>query len=184
MNAGKFLPLAIHPQPHLKRNRMNTPIQTLKLDEPLTGLKETSEILGKKIPELRRAQEVWKKLPMSERLKPIKQMRAILSDQSDFYARGLAQENGKTELESLSQEVIPVLDALIYLEKNAAVVLGDELCRLKTRQFYFKGKENHYYYEPYGVIGLPTFVFIDEAGIVRDVTHSLPEKYETIFVKK
>jgi len=38
--------------------------------------------------------------------------------------------------------------------------------------------------DPYGIIGLPTFIFVDEEGVVRDVTHSLPESYETIFAKK
>ncbi len=35
--------------------------------------------------------------------------------------------------------------------------------------------------ESYGVIGLPTFFFVDGEGVVKDVTHSLPKKYEKIF---
>ncbi|MGR3304326.1 MAG: TlpA family protein disulfide reductase [Candidatus Scalindua sp.] len=35
--------------------------------------------------------------------------------------------------------------------------------------------------EPYGLIGVPTFFFINEEGIVKDVQHILPEKYQDIF---
>ncbi|VAX35169.1 hypothetical protein MNBD_UNCLBAC01-1198 [hydrothermal vent metagenome] len=38
--------------------------------------------------------------------------------------------------------------------------------------------------EPYGLIGLPTFIFVDEEGIVRDVTHGISEDYEKVFIKK
>jgi len=35
--------------------------------------------------------------------------------------------------------------------------------------------------EEYGVIGFPTFVFVDKKGIVKDVQHELPEDYEELF---
>lgn len=34
--------------------------------------------------------------------------------------------------------------------------------------------------ESYGLIGVPTFCFIDGQGIIRDVQYSLPENYEEI----
>jgi hypothetical protein len=34
--------------------------------------------------------------------------------------------------------------------------------------------------ESYGLVGVPTFYFVDEKGVVRDVQHSLPEDYEAI----
>ncbi len=33
----------------------------------------------------------------------------------------------------------------------------------------------------YNVIGLPTFVFVDEKGMVAQITHSLPDDYEKAF---
>ncbi len=35
--------------------------------------------------------------------------------------------------------------------------------------------------ESYGLVGVPTFYFVDDKGVVRDVQHSLPEDYEEIF---
>ena len=37
--------------------------------------------------------------------------------------------------------------------------------------------------EDYGLIGVPTFYFINEDGIVTDVQHSLPEDLEKAFSK-
>jgi peroxiredoxin len=33
----------------------------------------------------------------------------------------------------------------------------------------------------YGVVGLPTFFFVDEAGIIRSVQHDLPAGWEALF---
>jgi len=35
--------------------------------------------------------------------------------------------------------------------------------------------------EPYGIIGVPTFFFVDEKGIIKTVKHSMPENFEEIF---
>ena len=38
--------------------------------------------------------------------------------------------------------------------------------------------------EPYGIIGVPTFFFLDDKGIVKAVEHSLPDNYEETLLKK
>lgn len=38
--------------------------------------------------------------------------------------------------------------------------------------------------DPYGIIGVPTFVLVDSQGIVRAVEHSLPRNYEEILKPK
>lgn len=35
----------------------------------------------------------------------------------------------------------------------------------------------------YGIVGLPTFVFVDETGIIKAIQHRLPDNYETILSK-
>ena len=37
--------------------------------------------------------------------------------------------------------------------------------------------------EQYEVVGVPTLIFIDKAGVVKAVEHSVPDNYETIFSK-
>ncbi len=38
--------------------------------------------------------------------------------------------------------------------------------------------------DPYGIIGVPTFVFVDSKGVVRAVDHMLPDNYEEILAVK
>jgi peroxiredoxin len=41
--------------------------------------------------------------------------------------------------------------------------------------------ESQEFAKQYGVVGLPTFVFIDEGGAIRDVRHDLPKDIEAMF---
>lgn len=41
--------------------------------------------------------------------------------------------------------------------------------------------EQQDYAPEYGVVGLPTFVFIDEGGVIRNVQHQLPKEWERMF---
>ena len=41
--------------------------------------------------------------------------------------------------------------------------------------------EDNVLQDPYQLIGVPTLVFVDEQGIIRDVRHSLPDNYEGSF---
>ena len=77
----------------------------------------------------------------SEKREILQNLKQYISQHSDVIVRALVQENGKTELEGLSQEVIPVLDTIEFLEKNAEKILSPQVQKLKTRQFYFRGKE-------------------------------------------
>lgn len=58
-----------------------------------------------------------------------------------------------------------------YLEKNkiSATVFLDEESSLA---------------DPYGIIGVPTFVFVDSKGMVRAVEHAIPQNYEEILAGK
>lgn len=58
-----------------------------------------------------------------------------------------------------------------YLEKNkiGATVFLDEESSLA---------------DPYGIIGVPTFVFVDSQGVVRAVEHAIPQNYEEILAGK
>ena len=38
--------------------------------------------------------------------------------------------------------------------------------------------------DPYGIIGVPTFVLVDSKGVVRAVEHALPDNYEEILAVK
>lgn len=102
----------------------------------------------------REAQRFWAEKSVAQRLSAVLALRKILSEEAAEVAGVIAAESGKTSLEALTQEVIPSLDSLLFLEKNAARILADRPVKLKTRQFYFRGKKNFFIYRPYGLIGI------------------------------
>lgn len=79
----------------------------------------------------------------------------------------LAQEGIKVALIDIGEEKAFVQE---YLQKNKVdmPVLLDEDSLVA---------------QAYNLIGVPTFVFIDKKGVVRDVQHSLPENYKKIFAE-
>ena len=38
--------------------------------------------------------------------------------------------------------------------------------------------------EQFGLVGLPTFLFVNEKGIIKEIGHSLPKNYEELFLEK
>ncbi|MFT5207327.1 MAG: acyl-CoA reductase-like NAD-dependent aldehyde dehydrogenase [Candidatus Omnitrophota bacterium] len=123
------------------------------LSKELT-LADYTSIVNERLLVLREAQSLWQATSFEQRVTYLARLRELLSAKSGDYARIIALENGKTELEALSQEIIPLLDTIEYLEKNTHKILKDESANVVTKQFYFKGKDNYYYHQPYGVIGI------------------------------
>jgi acyl-CoA reductase-like NAD-dependent aldehyde dehydrogenase len=110
--------------------------------------------LKKRVERARAAQRDWAKTPLTERLRLLKRLQKRLSDESEAFVKIISHETGKSDLESLSQEIIPVLDALVFLIKKSESILGLEKVDLVTKQFYFKGKLNEIHHDPVGVVGI------------------------------
>lgn len=121
-------------------------------EKPLTS-GEPSQI-QQQLNQLRTAQKKWERTALSERAAICRRMKKYLSANAARFAGVISAENGKTQLEALTQEIIPALDTLDYLMRSTESVLKPQKISLHTRQFYFKGKQNFYQYQPYGVIGI------------------------------
>lgn len=102
--------------------------------------------------DLRVAQSQWASLAPQRRSEYFRRLRRILSERSSEAASIISAEAGKSPLESLSQEIIPTLDTLLFLEKQAAGILRPRKIRLTTRQFYFYGRACEVRREPYGIV--------------------------------
>jgi len=78
-------------------------------------------------------------------------------------------------------------------QKGAKIILvdvgeaqGEVKAYLNRRQMKMISfvDEDSYLQETYHLIGVPTLVFIDEKGIIRNVTHEFPSDYEQYFSSK
>jgi thiol-disulfide isomerase/thioredoxin len=78
----------------------------------------------------------------------------------------LAKKNVQLAVVNLGEGVKEVTR---YLEKQ----------KMQDLELILDKKET--YAEEYGVIGLPTYFFVDEKGIIRDMQHGLPDDLEKSF---
>ena len=56
----------------------------------------------------------------------------------------------------------------------------DYFNRRQMKRISFLDQDN-YLQEPYHLIGVPTLIFIDEKGIIRNMTHEFPSDFESYF---
>ena len=92
------------------------------------------------------------------------------------HCRESLSEMGK-EKDQFEQKGIKL--ALVDIGEKAAIVkkYADEH---KINWMIFLDEETKIA-EDYGVVGVPTFFFINEDGLVKDVQHSLPYNFEKLF---
>lgn len=103
---------------------------------------------------LRTAQQTWSARSVADRIIPLRKLRGIVSRDGDRIARLIAAEGGKTELEALTQEVLPFLDTCLFLELRAEQILADQPVEFESRLFFASKKETVLNRAPYGVIGI------------------------------
>ena len=89
----------------------------------------------------------------------------------------LKELNGQAA--QLEEKGIKVL--LVDIGESAAEV-NEHVTRNKINFEVFLDTESTLS-EPYGIIGVPTFFFLNDKGIVNAVEHALPDNYEEILLK-
>jgi succinate-semialdehyde dehydrogenase/glutarate-semialdehyde dehydrogenase len=92
----------------------------------------------------------WRRTSFAERRRLVDRWRQAVVDDADAIARLIEQEQGKPAAEALSLEVLPSLDALVYLSRNAEELLRDE--PVEPEQLLLAHKRGRLVYEPVGVV--------------------------------
>ena len=72
---------------------------------------------------------------------------------------------------------------LVLVDVGESEEIVDRYLRKKNIEMNVFLDEDSAISDAYGLIGVPTFYFVDENGIVLDVEHSLPKDLEAIFKK-
>ncbi|CAA7599525.1 aldehyde dehydrogenase [NAD(P)+] [Acididesulfobacillus acetoxydans] len=96
------------------------------------------------------AQRVWEKRALAERLRFLPRLRAELLTRKEEIARLVSWETGKPYPESLTVELIPALDMIRFLEKEAERILRPERLGLG----WFVHKRSILEHIPLGVVGI------------------------------
>jgi acyl-CoA reductase-like NAD-dependent aldehyde dehydrogenase len=132
--------------------------EALLSQDPATG-----EVLGsvsvtppELIPEVvaaaAKVQPLWALLQLADRARYMRRMAQAVVDDFDELLSALAREQGRPRAEIAALELLPAIDALIWIADDGANVLGGR--RVATSRSLSLAKRARIAYEPYGVVGV------------------------------
>lgn len=100
----------------------------------------------------RLAQNRWAVTPLAERLARIRELRRLIADHAMLLAEASASARNRPPLESLTAEVLPVVEACRFLEREAESLLAP--CRYGRRglPLWLSGVRSEVRHEPVGVV--------------------------------
>lgn len=100
----------------------------------------------------RKAFEKWSKTSLDERLSYIQKAKNYLLENSESIAELITKENGKPLVESISAEILPVLDLMDYYVKNKHQIPTSE--KIYLGKWTLLNKTSQIEYVPLGVIAV------------------------------
>jgi acyl-CoA reductase-like NAD-dependent aldehyde dehydrogenase len=99
-----------------------------------------------------RVQPRWALLRVKDRARYMRRMAQAVIDEFDGLARSLAREQGRPAAEIAALELLPAIDALIWIADEGADVLGGR--RVAVNRSLSIAKRARVAFEPYGVLGV------------------------------
>ncbi|HZU40170.1 MAG TPA: aldehyde dehydrogenase family protein [Solirubrobacteraceae bacterium] len=97
-------------------------------------------------------QPFWAELPLRDRGRYLERAAQVIIDETDSIRDLIVAEQGKPRAEAFTMEILPTIDALHWIARDGAQLLGEEAVALP--QLYLRGKRAAVSYEPLGVIGV------------------------------
>ena len=112
---------------------------------------EFDAAVAKLVIDARLAQPAWADTPLRDRLALLRRLRKRVAAGTPKLAASITVPN-RSLAESLSSEVIPLADAIKYLEKNAARILRTTRTWSRGRPLWLFGTGIETRREPFGII--------------------------------
>ncbi len=132
--------------------------RVLQARDPATGapLGSVTATAAVSIPELAadvaKVQPLWALLRVQDRARYMRRMAQAVIDDFDELAQTLAREQGRPAAEIAALELLPAIDALIWIADDGAEVLGGR--RVGISRWMAIAKRARVAYEPFGVVGV------------------------------
>lgn len=125
---------------------------------PATGEKiaeypvNTIDELRDAVAKARLVQGAWAMTPLKKRIEHIIKIRNYLVDHLDELAQTISEDNGKTRIDALMTEAVPMTMAVSYYCKKAPDFLKDK--KIATGNILFSNKKSFITQMPFGVVGI------------------------------
>jgi acyl-CoA reductase-like NAD-dependent aldehyde dehydrogenase len=132
--------------------------RVLQAHDPATGapLGSVTATAAAAIPglaaDVAKVQPLWALLRVQDRARYMRRMAQAVIDDFDELARTLAREQGRPAAEIAALELLPAIDALIWIADDGAEVLGGR--RVGISRGMAIAKRARLAYEPFGVVGV------------------------------
>ena len=117
-------------------------------------IRSPSVAVGEQIERIRSAQPLWERLPVRERLKPIRALRRLIADECDALCEAVRRDLGKSAEETIGGDLLPLADACLFLEREAAPLLRPRRVPTAQRPLWLWGQGDTVYRRPRGVVGV------------------------------
>ncbi len=111
-------------------------------------------------PLLPEAQRRWAARPLTERLQPLRAARHWIAAHPGVFAGAISAELARSQADTLLAEVLPLLEAMRFLERNAARILAPKKLGGAGRPLWLTGVQAEVHRDPLGhilVIGPANF---------------------------
>ncbi|MBI1908626.1 MAG: aldehyde dehydrogenase family protein [Deltaproteobacteria bacterium] len=112
----------------------------------------TPEEVRGTVAKAREAFAFWSKLSFKERGKQLLAARDYIGTHRDEIAAVITKENGKPLAESISADIVPVMDLATYFARNAEKILRRE--KVWLGKWNFMGRQSFIEFAPLGVVGI------------------------------
>jgi len=102
----------------------------------------------------RAAQLIWSRVPIRERLRPVRVLRNLLVERTDDLIAAAHADIGRTAVEVIGTELLPSAAALKFIEQEAAHILAPRTVPRRLRPTWLMGSRDVVHHRPWGVIGV------------------------------
>lgn len=100
----------------------------------------------------RRAQREWAAKPVSMRISAVRALRCLIAEEPEKWARAAGGARQRPAAESLSAEVLPLLEACRFLERRAEKILAPNRLGTRGRPLWLGGVDARIFREPFGLV--------------------------------
>src|SRR5436309_2229598 len=100
----------------------------------------------------RAAQQVWARLAVRDRLRPVRRLRALLAERADDLVAAVNADIGRPPVEVLGTELLPTAAALKFLERRAGRLLAPRRVGWRLRPTWLLGCRDAVHRRPWGVV--------------------------------
>jgi succinate-semialdehyde dehydrogenase/glutarate-semialdehyde dehydrogenase len=108
------------------------------------------ELIPNLIEKAKIAQNLWKNTSIKKRKKIFLSIREQILNKTNEIAKTISEENGKPEFESITHEILPVLELISVYSKRAEKLLQKKRIPLR----WMKNKKSYIEYWPKGVVAI------------------------------